>query len=174
MLPLLAITFTSCSDDDDNREMATKLLKKIDYGADGFEYFEYDSSGRVNKHTYTNGSHTDVTNITYANNTITCTDDSGNKDIYTLDDSGYVIKREDSDGYSTTFSYADGYLGKTEEYSSDGSLSFSFTYTWSAGNLVQASYNNGSSIEIYTYNNHENKINFLNGLMLGYSDLKAR
>lgn len=157
MMLSLQIAATSCSKDEEkSNEKTVKLLKEVSYNEVSY-MLEYDSKNRAKRIVYYKGNEEkDITNITYNDNTITCTDNRS-YEVYTLDVNGYVIKVEHSDGRYSECSYSNGYLSKLAEYNTNGTMRGSTTYTWSNGNLLQIKDDLG--IETYIYSDHQNKMN---------------
>lgn len=162
MLPLLAITFNSCSKDDDGNgngnEETVALVKKISNPHfDWYVEFQYDDQQRLIKAVeYDNGYMGNLT-FSYGNNKITATLDKGAFEEYTLNDDGYLIQLTDEDGvHSVSYTYMGGYLSGWITSYGDSTAS----YTWSNGNMTEVKYDDGDEYSnVYTYTNHVNKTN---------------
>ena len=164
LLPLLAVTFNSCSFEEGAKSEGdgnTKLVKTMtvynshDNSNDLFEYF-YDGNQRIIRIDCDGWSGRGSVYYTYENNRIIESDGL----IYTLDDNGYLIridcKVESGRDYYAEMEYSNGYLSK---YLTPHQNLHNYypIFTWEAGNLTKISFDN---YYISTsYSNLENKLN---------------
>lgn len=177
-LPLLAITFNSCSKDDDGGDDGYqwptygKLVKKVAWHSDTNDYnddceFTYDNQQRLVKATWDNGY---SKSLTYNNNTITLNDNGEFYTTYILDENGYLTRQNDDDGSYAVHEYSSGYSSKSTEIKLDKDSDYDKyeeIYTWLNGNLVKqvGRYYDGTKLldytftYNYTYNSIENKLN---------------
>ena len=171
-LPLMVMCFASCEKDKGNDgNSVQKLIKEISWIEDGYSVvrtYEYDTKGRIIKmiETWDEGeTEMSESTVEYEGNTVTesfkwkegPTDVWNNegKDIYYLDNNGYVIKYESiyegEISSSVTYEYENGYLKRevgsmTEEYE------------WQNGDIVRDS---NRKIQ-YLENEDKMNVNFLN------------
>ena len=147
-----AVSFSACSDDDDNGHVSDKpvLVKQCiiteEYGETGIVYFEYDSQNRISHVSFSERTDSKVEYLfSYNENILTITHeqidyiepDRSRTDIYTceLNADGYIVKEtmnnnpEDSEFYS----YKNGYLQTS--YTNFSNIA----YNWDNGNLVSYS-----------------------------------
>ena len=119
ILPLLAITFNSCSKDDggdDNGGGNSKLVKRITVEGDYTLDLTYDGQQRITKMVWKDidddgaGS---ITTLTYANNKVTISWSDEGDEVFTLDNNGYVTREDYSNSNYQTHTYSNGYLTKT-------------------------------------------------------------
>ena len=164
----VAVSFSACSDDDDNGHASDKpVLVKQYIVTEVGEYtetynIEYDSQNRISR-LYTKRSSSEKEySFSYEGNMLTETDtetdydynDNGDPYIYTtitkceLNKDGYIEKAIDTyydNGDYTLFSYKDGYLQSIQSKNSSPKC----VYNWNNGNL--ASYENGAEVTTITY-----------------------
>lgn len=168
-LPLLALTFNSCSKDDGDSGGKTKLVKKVILADDEYEEYFYDNQGRVTKiifiSSYDNVPYTQT--VQYNGNIITRTWDDGSYTRYTFDTNGYCIRQDNSGFYPAyiIFNYSNGYLSESKSYDEDNTLQEMVSYTWENGNIVIR--DDGNYNASFTYDNRENKLN----INMGYNDV---
>lgn len=164
ILPLLAVSFNSCSKDDDggsesnDKKIVSQVSVKNHYGTYVLE-FSYDSQNRLTK-IYEDAEN--YTTFDYSGNTVTITDayGEGHIDVYTatLNSQGYITVLKDEDGNTTSYTYdGNGYLSKTVwGDGSEGEL----LCTWSNGDLVMEKSTGGDPyIANYEYTSIVNKTN---------------
>ncbi|MFV0394517.1 MAG: hypothetical protein ACK5LC_08995 [Coprobacillaceae bacterium] len=185
LLATLALTFYSCSNDDDddfdngiNGKKITKIVNE--YGKDDVrtETFSY-SNGKMTKYVaYYDGDYAYTENnqtISYSGNTVVIDGLlDGNKctQTYTLNSNGLAIsckivydKDEDMDDYNYTFQYSDGYLsGISLKYDNYKETQ---VFTYSNGNISKLAYQeSGNNIYnedyTFTYSNNENTGGIMN------------
>lgn len=185
ILPLLAITFNSCSssDDDNGTGNQSKLVKQMDDGEMKYKY-EYDTQDRPIKIIATDaydGSKRTST-ITYNSTKITVNSTYEGyswTEVYTLDNNGYVIEMEytdgDGDNYIEEYTYTDGYWTKVTY--GDGDYS---TFTWNNGNRVNVQSVGSTNNDYYdwprttTYTDKLDKMSVNWFYSLNYSHLKLK
>ena len=164
----MAITFNSCSDDDDNDDTGnpTKLVKSIKDG--DITTFEYDSQNRVSKSIWdkggtgsSSGSSYVTSTFVYENNKIIVTKknvlDPSDTDVMTLYlNDGYLTKMKESDYYET-YTYSNGYLS-TIVYSDDD---YTESFIWENGNITRivGIWENGTAEWTYEYGDIANNLN---------------
>lgn len=164
ILPLLAVTFNSCSKDDDSGNTYGKLVQSIvtigDYGTTAV-YFSYDDKQRITQFAQYSEDDVYICNLTYDDNKITAIyEDYSGVYTFTLTNS-YVTKFDSVDSeygnhnYYRTFEYSNGYLAKTLYPQAPEE---SITYIWSGGNMTEQIFSDGG-VETYTYTNKSNKLN---------------
>lgn len=171
-LPLLAISFNSCSKDGDEN------------GGDSYQWPKYDrlvktinwqdEDGCIDKCTFTYDNQQRLTKVawneeyfmlfTYNGNKISINEDGEYYTTYTLDKNGYLTRQDDEDGSYALHQYSNGYASKsTEENNSEND--HETVYTWANGNLVKTveksvdEYGTENYGYSWTYNNVENKLN---------------
>ena len=142
-----AVTFSACSDDDENGGKAPtpeKWVKQIVFGAEWDESWTstitYDSENRVKK---IDGLRNDSYEFTYNGNSLTV---KGSDRTYTckLNSDGYVTEVTENDfdkdeTYYYKMEYKNGYLQRVEQrYSYNESRVRVSECTWRDGNLVEA------------------------------------
>ena len=178
-LPLMVMCFVSCEKDNGNDgNTVQKLVKEISWIEDGYSVvrtYEYDSQNRIIKLIETwDESFVSETIVEYDGNTITESwregtngvwDNEG-RDIYYLDNNGYVIKYESiyegEISSSVTYEYENGYLKRevgsmTEEYE------------WQNGDIVRDS---NRKIQ-YLENEDKMNVDFLNySASISYAGIK--
>ena len=147
-----AVSFSACSDDDDNGHVSDKpvLVKQCiiteEYGETDIVYFEYDSQNRISH--ISSAERTDGKEeflFSYNENKMTITykqtdytePDRSYTEIYICEQNtdGYIEKETDPNNDYTTYSYKNGYLQNQQpSYSNQ-----QYTYNWNNGNLVSYS-----------------------------------
>lgn len=189
----LAACWTSCSDDDDNDKdgdtpKGKKLVSKIELAAPTTQTKEfcvnlsYNDDCSLNKidaklisenekYTivftfYYNDKNLSIKEIFQELSTETAPEELISQ--YTLNDNGYITKKENEDEISTYIYDTENYLSKTETkeigYSAGSSPVYypiNNIHSWNSGNMISTSQtyeeNNTTYKYLFTYTNNENK-----------------
>lgn len=158
-LPLLAITFNSCSksnDGGDGSGGANGLIKKVEnhyQNVEGRVYesvytFQYDNHNRLKLVTEEEGGNKYSESVEYGENKIIFGDV-----ICTLDNNGYLTKLDNGER-ETTYTYSSGRL---DEILFDNNIIT--RASWENGNMISIDHIAENSNITCTYDNRENKLN---------------
>jgi hypothetical protein len=158
LLSLLAFTFISCKDKEEEKEKP-KLVKTAEITEDGIAlYFLtalYDNQNRLIRVNFSNPPN-GYFDFKYSTNNITFGCDGVYNDILLLDNNGYVLR----DTFYT-YTYENGFV---KERKSNGYPETSSEYFWMNGNMLHDCLTN------YEYDNRENLLNVdLMGFIYGES-----
>ena len=176
----MAITFSSCSKDDNKDEPngTIKLVKRIvesSYALESTSTFEYDNQNRLIKYIWDedgmqglSGESYTTTTIVYENNKMICTHTGkygSNIETFYFNDAGYLTKTE----YETsdrvdieTYTYNNGYLSRI-----DYGYGYFDTFTWQNGNITKIVSDEGT-VETYEYTDIPNKFNTNLSCLFGF------
>ena len=129
MCVIFAMSFTSCSKDDDEPEKPKVEKRMMSIDDDSFVY----SNGKITQVLWRG----DVdANITYSESSITIKGGVNYSGIYHLSN-GLVTKYVESDGWYQEFTYEDGRLKNWKKYYNDGTLDEDITFEWKDGVITR-------------------------------------
>lgn len=178
---LVSVNFTACSSDDEeptknddgiitNQKKLVELTETNGHDTNIWS-FSYDSKGRlisIVEKDY-DSSNSDITNITWGENTVTESSD-GESITYSLTD-GLIRTGSETDGYKYSFAYNSSKQLTTYQYG-DKYNSNSITLTWENGKITKTAYEDDEPSQI-TYSNQTCKGYFPLMVLMVEDDFKV-